>query len=112
MGLEWSGEAVAARISKAAQRGLQNAANVVLDEAVNRAPIETGALRGSGKTAVSGMEAAIGFGSGTTAQYAIVQHEKIGYQHKDGEAKYLENAVRAKQGDVLNIIADEIRGAL
>ena len=112
MSLEWHGEEIAERIQQAAKRGLRNAAEVVLDEAVNRAPVETGALRASGKTATDGMEAAIGFGSGPTAQYSIVQHEKVGYHHNDGEAKYLENAVRAKQGDVVNIIADEIRGAL
>lgn len=85
--------------------GLHAAAEVIKQEAIERAPKETGYLRNTAATAAEGLEAAVGF----DGPYAIVQHESLGYHHQDGEAKYLENAVIATKDVVAAVIADAIR---
>lgn len=81
--------------------------------AVQRAPIQTGDLRGSADTRVkdnSGqVEGLVGFSS----EYAIEQHENLTYNHpRGGEAKflerpYLENRERYKEY-VRRVLAGEL----
>jgi hypothetical protein len=92
-------------IRKAAAEGLADAAEVVKQEAIQRAPLETGELRNSAGTASDGLEAAVYFDT----PYAVIQHEAVGYHHQDGEAKYLENAVTATKATVAQVIATAIR---
>lgn len=90
------------RIAKAAPgalaRGLYQMGVEVQAEAVRRAPVETGILRTSGYVAPPEQEdgepsVEVGFGT----VYAAVQHEGVDFEHpRGGEAKYLENAVKAK----------------
>lgn len=88
--------------------GLHAAAEVIKQEAIERAPKETGYLRNTAATAAEGLEAAVGF----DGPYAIRQHEELGYHHQDGEAKYLENAVIATREVVGQIIAEAVRRQL
>ncbi|MBM4514612.1 hypothetical protein GS445_03110 [Rhodococcus hoagii] len=96
---------IEARIRAAAVDGLADAAEVVKQEAIERCPKETGELRNSARTAVEGLEAAVGFDT----PYATVQHESLGYHHQDGEAKYLENALLATKNTVAQVIATRLR---
>ncbi|NKR52978.1 hypothetical protein GS481_24995 [Rhodococcus hoagii] len=96
---------IEARIRAAAVDGLASAAEVVKQEAIERCPKETGELRNSARTAVEGLEAAVGFDT----PYAVVQHEELGYDHQDGQAKYLENAVVATKATVAAVIGESIR---
>ena len=88
--------------------GLHAAAEVIRQEAIERAPKETGYLRNTAATAAEGLEAAVGF----DGPYAVKQHEELGYHHQDGEAKYLENAVIATREVVGQILAEAIRRQL
>ena len=100
--------AIAQRVIEAAETGARNGADVVKQEAIQRAPAETGELRNSCETDADGLEATIYFDT----PYAVRQHEELGYHHEIGEAKYLENAVIASQTTVGAVIAEAIRQAL
>lgn len=97
-----------AAIRAAAQRGLNDAAEVVKQESIQRTPKETGELRNDCKTASGDLEAAVYY----DLPYAARQHEEVGWHHEHGEAKFLENAVIAKRQEVGQVIAQAIRSAL
>lgn len=112
-------------------------ADIALDclgRSVERAPVETGDLRGSGFAEVNGatvamgnekggidvrgtpgepagnvVEAAIGF----TAPYAFVQHEHTEFNHPlGGQAKYLESVVVENADKWANHLAEKSKKAL
>ncbi|AEV51980.1 hypothetical protein [Prescottella equi] len=99
---------IAATVRGAAKSGLHDAAEVVKQEAIERCPKETGALRNSAGTASDGMEAVVYFDT----PYAARQHEEVGWHHVDGQAKYLENAVNATQATVAEVIGEAIRRSI
>ncbi|MBM4481307.1 hypothetical protein GS905_11865 [Rhodococcus hoagii] len=99
---------IEALIRAAASDGLLDAAEVVKQEAVERCPKDTGQLRNTAGTKAEGLEAIVHFGDDTTP-YAVVQHEALGYDHQDGQAKYLENAVVATKATVAAVIGESIR---
>lgn len=105
----WNGDKIAGNVQSAKTAALRQAAEAILNESNARVPVESGALKASGSTAVSGDEAAIGY----SIVYAARQHEEIGWNHPNGgQAKYLETAFNAKQGDALRIMAQTIKGAI
>lgn len=57
-------------------------------------PVDLGTLRGSGKVLppkITGTAVTVTMGyGGPAAAYALVQHERLDYQHTSGQAKYLE----------------------
>lgn len=108
MGMQWNGDVVRQAIERSAKEAARKGAEHIKERAVQRTPLETGALRNSAKVTTSGKTAAVSYNT----PYAVKQHEEVGYQHGDGEAKFLENTVRAEQGAVQNIIAEEVRKAL
>lgn len=68
---------------------------IVLGEAVRRAPVLEGTLRGSGNSELvvegTGANAVLSFNT----PYAARQHEEEDWTHaQGGEAKYLENAIK------------------
>lgn len=110
-------------------QGLADALLFVATESQQRAPIDTGDLRGSVKVEIDGdmySEGVKGGGinvvgslpekatKGTVSfntKYAAVQHEKINYNHpRGGQAKYLESVLLENKDRILNIIADKMRG--
>jgi hypothetical protein len=97
-----------AAIRAAAQRGLDDAAEVVKQESIQRTPKETGALRNDCTTHSGDLEAAVSY----SLPYAVKQHEELGYRHEHGEAKFLENACIASRQVVGQVIAQAIRSAL
>lgn len=106
---EWHGDRVVAGMQAGKQQGLRMAAEGILNESNARAPIQTGALRASGSTAVSGNQAAVGY----SIVYAARQHEEIGWNHPNGgQAKYLETAVTAKASEAQQVIAQAIKNGM
>jgi hypothetical protein len=101
-------EAIAQRVIVAAEDGAKDAADVIKQDAIERAPAETGELRNSCQVDADGLEATIYFDT----PYAIAQHEEIDWNHEIGEAKYLENAAIAKREVAGAVIAEAIRQAL
>jgi hypothetical protein len=110
-------------IVQAALAGLEDAANMVKDKAVEKAPLLTaesmpragrvggdqggtpGELRESAKVDMEDHTAAISFNT----IYASLQHERMDWHHTDGHAKYLETAMNENRSDAVQIIADRIR---
>lgn len=70
----------------------------VMGEAKKLAPVDTGTLRASGTVLPPHIEGdgrivvTLGFG-GAAKTYALIQHERLDYRHKVGQAKYLETAM-------------------
>lgn len=94
-------------VQQAAQAGLDEAAKQVLAVAKTLAPVDTGALRRSGKVKSSWLETAVVF----TAPHAVLQHERLDYKHPGGgQAKYLEAAV--EQVDVGAVVAGAVKAKL
>ncbi|MBB0990006.1 hypothetical protein G6009_00685 [Dietzia sp. SLG510A3-30A2] len=101
----WKGGEVAAKLEAGKQGALRMAAEAVLGESNNRVPVREGDLRDSGKAAVSGDEAAVGYDT----PYAARQHEEIGWNHPNGgQAKFLETALNDRADDVMKILATGI----
>lgn len=106
--VDWRGEQVARNIEKAAELAALAAGEKLLDEAVQRTPVETGTLRGSAKVTVEGKESVVSYNT----KYAARQHEEVGWHHHDGQAKFLESALLDYQDELKQIMAEEIRKAL
>lgn len=103
---EWNGDRALAGLQSGKQAGLRMAAEAILNESNARVPVRDGALRGSGSTAVSGDQAAVGYSS----VYAARQHEEVGWNHPNGgQAKYLETAFNATSQQALQVLAQAIK---
>jgi len=94
--------AFALRAPEAAGRALEAEADIELEAAKFVTPLgETGKLRESATrhpAVITDDEVSVrmSFG-GPDVPYAVIQHEKLQYEHDDGEAKYLENTLRASR---------------
>ncbi len=103
---------------EAAASSLTECALDLQGKATARAPVDTGALRGSSFTTpanASHMTAEVGFGLQGTKQYlyALRQHEELGWKHsKGGEAQYLINPFRENLETYIKRIGAAIRKAV
>ena len=95
-------------IEGATVAGLYKAGLMIEREAITRTPKDTGNLRNSFLTTRNENNVEIK----NTANYSLVVHEDLQARHLIGEAKYLENAIKAKTGDALKIIAENARKAV
>ena len=97
----------------AAKRGLAKFANHVIGESQALCPVDTGTLAASGTVGdleESGEKLSITIGHNTT--YAAAVHERLDVHHPQGQAKYLETAVRNNVPKAAEFIANEVRNAL
>jgi hypothetical protein len=90
-------------IEKAARDALQATAKDVLKVARKKAPKKEGDLRRSGRVLVDDVTVRVSFKDPAS----WLQHERLDYQHDEGEAKYLERAV-----DEVGVEADIISGVI
>jgi hypothetical protein len=115
---------LAAAFPRAARKGLYMGLEFVMtDSKRNYVPVKDGILRASGfilmhKTKIS---AEIGFGgpagngnmggetNAVDVGYAAVQHENLDFQHKVGEAKFLERPLFAGIPMIGQVISETIR---
>lgn len=95
----WDTSGIAAGLKEAEQRmkdgaadGLEKLARDALAKMQAVTPVLTGALRASGRYEVDreNLKAAVGFGSGATAEYVLVEHESMSNHHPNGQAKFAE----------------------
>lgn len=78
-------------------------------ESQRRAPLDTGALRGSAFAEMNGLEGTVGF----EEIYALYQHEGVDFNHpKGGEAKFLENPFKEKMKKYIKAIGDAVKRAV
>jgi hypothetical protein len=79
----------------------------LLRRSKNRAPLDTGTLRGSGFVEFEddGLTGIVGY----TEEYALRQHEELLWRHpKGGEPKYLERPFQENKQKYIDHIRDEI----
>ncbi len=82
---------------KAVTAALIREANEVLADAIVLTPVDTSALRQSGKVVVKRWDlVAVEFGGGSVT-YARVVHEDLDAKHPVGQAKYLETATLRRE---------------
>ena len=106
---------VPARVNMGARLGLSDWGEYILGEAVDLTPIERGDLAGSGKVvqSIDGLTVGVGFGSGSSASYAVEQHENLAFHHDEGkQAKYLEGPYQASVETGRALLGRAIRGEL
>ena len=92
-------------ITQNINREVSNVAHDLLSKSIQRAPIDTGDLRGSGTVEVNGSSAIVAY----STQYALRQHEELNYHHDNGEAKYLENPLKENERTYIQYLIDAIR---
>lgn len=108
---------VSAAMHKGAVRGLTMAAEHILTESRAAVPLEEGTLERSGRVDVDAgaLRAAVSYGGDdeTLGIVAIVQHERLDYQHAPGRTpKYLEGPLTREASTARDIIAAQVRRAL
>ena len=105
-------EALAHRVRTAAAGALAEAAEAVLADARERAPMATGRLRASGRAEAAGLAAAVGFGGGAAA-HALAVHENldpaVDWSPPGTGPKYLERAGDAEAVRLADRVADRLR---
>jgi hypothetical protein len=101
----------------AAETAVGEAAQLVYEESQRLVPVDTGALRDSGRVSQDGLEAAISYGAEDgagrngqdTAKYAVPQHERLDFEHPNGQAKYLEIPMHSQAEKVAEVIVGGLR---
>lgn len=114
MTLIWTGqidlEAALQKVIDGARKGIEEAAEDVLNRSNDLIPTASGELRDSGTvTKESDDGVAISYGNNGSAPYAVAQHERTELRHDDGQAKFLETAFLGGQERTAGIIGDAIR---
>lgn len=118
------------KLEAGSAQGLAEALLFVATEAQQRAPIDTGDLRGSVEVTIDDNIIAAGIKGGGlirlgvpvegakgtvsfNTKYAARQHEQTAYDHpQGGQAKYLESVLAEYQDRILNLIAGGITDEL
>lgn len=89
--LEWRGDKITARVKIGVQGQMHVIGNELMNASVAQVPVQSGFLRESCHVDVGDMQVGVGYG----AAYALRQHEDLGYAHKNGKAKFLEDPFHA-----------------
>lgn len=105
-------EEIAEKIRKAGEEmvraagvALYAAGNNIALSSMQKTPVDTGNLRASHYVTHPQRDAKssvfVEVGAGTTAEsYAVEQHENMGYHHEEGEAKFMETAIREERANI------------
>jgi len=82
------------KVPDVAGQALREEAEIEMEEAKRRTPVDTGALRSSGRVTSSedGLAVTLSFGD-TAVDYALPVHEDLEMLHRVGQAKYLESVL-------------------
>lgn len=102
----------------AAARALRAEAQEVLAHSQMEVPVDTGALKNSGridpivgiKTTANSMEVDVVYGS-TAADYAVYVHENLESHHPHGNAKFVEGPLLRQMNGISERIADKVMKA-
>lgn len=111
LGSEWV-EPMRRAVRTATIESLLVEAERIIEDAKSRTPIDTGALRSTGRARRDGATITMSFGgratNGKIVRYAVYVHEITWYKHKIGGAKFLENAVNAARRGMDRRIANGV----
>lgn len=111
MSVKWTGDAVAAAVSKAMKGALKTGAEMVLAKSAEEVPLKWADLLRSGTVnpADGGNKQVASYNT----PYAIEQHENLDNEHLPGrKAKYLEDPLNANGGKVITLIANAAKQAM
>lgn len=106
--LSWRGTAVVAGVTSEGASGIAEALAQLLEAANQRAPVDTGELRGSGRVETDGLQGTVVY----EAPHAVAVHENLEVRHNDGQAKFLEAALVEDQRELLKRVAASTKKAL
>lgn len=85
-------------VEKAAMKGLRSLGEVILTEAKELCPVDSGTLRQSGSVRANSKNKTVEISFNTP--YALKQHEEMSYNHPNGgQAKYLEQPFNERVKD-------------
>jgi len=101
------------RVQMAGLRAVDQFGEHVIGQAQRLAPVRTGALKSSGTTLPAeisggGISKTIGFNT----DYAAAVHERLDQHHDQGQAKFLESAMRKDAPKLRPFVEKEMRKAL
>lgn len=104
--------ALGRKAAPAAARALRMEHEEIMTKAKARTPVETGALRGSGRVEPSEIQGSQivsrgGFG-GAAAPYAVYVHENLAAHHPVGQAKFYESALTEAERGMADRFAKEL----
>lgn len=108
-------KAIADQITEAAPEALLAGADLLLERSNALVPVESGALKDTGRTSADGLEAVVTYGEPgqRTGFAAIQQHEHTEYHHPSGgQAKFLEQPFLSETQAIGEAIASALRKAL
>lgn len=114
MTVRWYGRRVKDSLDRGSSRGISEALGQILGASLRLVPLEYGDLQRSGKAVARGDHGYLSFGgSPSQAVIAIVQHERLDFQHKAGRsAKYVEIPFKRNAARVHRIIGGELRDSI
>lgn len=108
---KWRGEEAERLIRETAFRAIRDGAEVILTEAIDETPIDTGTLRRSGTVTEAPQDNAVYISFNTP--YAVKQHEDLTLNHpRGGKAKYLEDPFKRNAKKVERLVAQRVKAAL
>lgn len=102
------------RLLAAVTPALTAGAQKLLELSNENVPVESGALRDSGRIEVQGEEAAVGYGDpgDATGAYAPRVHEDQSYRHAQGTAKFLEQPLVSRSDDIGRAMTEAVAEAI
>lgn len=103
--LDWNGDEVLAALLAAAEEGLGDAAEGLLEASQDIVPTDDGELHGSGRATRDGLEAAVSYNT----PYAVLRHESDYADLQNGQLKFLEKPMVERGGEWLEKIATPIQ---
>ncbi|WP_163185961.1 hypothetical protein [Cellulosimicrobium sp. SL-1] len=109
---------VLSTIEQAAQDGLREAGEALLEESNDRAPEGLGDLKEAGDVQVEDLTVSISYqtptrpGHKSRYPYIARQHEDLSYEHESGGPKFLESAGQDMQSELVQIVAHRIQKEL
>lgn len=104
--MKWYAEELYAVLQNTTQETLEKNAQTILEQAKERAPKDTHNMVNTSHVIKKDGECVIQF----SAPYSIYVHERLDLHHPNGEAKFLESALRNSQ--YIDAIRLAIRGAI
>lgn len=102
------------RLDRAAGSSLlEEGESIMTDSKENYVPVDQGQLRSSGHVQGPDREGGsifviLGYG-GAAEPYALIQHESLHFQHRVGQAKFLEKPVLAAESGMGRRVGDRIK---
>lgn len=91
--------------------GIEKAMGIIYDASQPLVPVDTGALKRSGVIEQVDKGFKIKYHSenpNNGYNYAVIQHENMSFNHRVGQAKYLEDAIKNNMEEIENAIVKEV----